>query len=110
MFDDTFKIYIETNYCHNLYDEFTKIKSHLLYGIEYYKLQGYSFCDINPISIKTINDKSNITYKQYINQPMSMCKRMINMKIAKNPQLIFSFDRNKNHSLTRKFSHIPFKI
>ena len=40
VFDDNFKIYIETNYCHDIDDEFTKIKSHLLYGIEYYKLQG----------------------------------------------------------------------
>ena len=40
----------------------------------------------------TINDKSNITYIHYINQPMSMCKRVLNMKTVKNPQLTISLD------------------
>ena len=31
----------------------------------------------------------------------------LNMIIAKNPQLITSLDRNKNHPLIRKYSHIP---
>ena len=47
-------------------------------------------------------------YEHYMNQPKSMCERKINMIIAKNPQLINSLDRNKNHPLIRKYSHIPF--
>ena len=47
----------------------------------------------------------NMSYKYYINQPMSMLERRINYIIAKNPQLINSFDRNKNHPLIRKYSH-----
>ena len=39
--------------------------------------------------------------------PMSMCERKINLNIAKNPQMIKSLDRNKNHSLIRKYSNIP---
>ena len=50
----------------------------------------------------------NITYKNYINSPMPMVERRINFFIAKNPQLINSLDRNKNHPLIRKYSHIPF--
>ena len=50
----------------------------------------------------------NVTYEHYINQPMSMCERKTNMIIARNPQLINSLDRNKNHPLVRKFYHIPF--
>ena len=39
---------------------------------------------------------------------MSMLERQINMIIAKNPQLINSLDRNKNHPLIRNYSHILF--
>ena len=38
---------------------------------------------------------------------MSMIERRINIIIAKNPELINSLDRNKNHPLIRKYSHIP---
>ena len=37
---------------------------------------------------------------------MSMLERRINFIIAKNPQLIDSFNRYKNHPLIRKYSHI----
>ena len=40
-------------------------------------------------------------YENYINQPMSICERKINMNIAKDPQLINSLDRHKNHPLIR---------
>ena len=43
-----------------------------------------------------------------MDQPMSMCERKIKMNIAKNPRLINSLDRNKNHPLIRKYSDIPF--
>ena len=48
----------------------------------------------------------NMSYKYYINQPMSMLERRINFIIARNPRLINSLDRNKNHPLIRKYSHI----
>ena len=47
-----------------------------------------------------------MSYKYYINQPMSMLERRINFIIARNPRLINSLDRNKNHPLIRKYSHI----
>ena len=56
--------------------------------------------------IKTIGCISNMSYKYYINQPMSMLERRINFIIARNPRLINSLDRNKNHPLIRKYSHI----
>ena len=56
--------------------------------------------------IKTITCKCNMSYKHYINQPMSMLERRINMIIAKNPRLINAIDRTKNHPLIRKYSHI----
>ena len=56
--------------------------------------------------IKTISCKCNMSYKYYINHPMSMLERRINMIIAKNPQLINALDRTKKHPLIRKYSHI----
>ena len=56
--------------------------------------------------IKTISCMCNMSYKYYINQPMSMLERRMNFIIAKKPKLINSLDRNKNHPLIRKYSHI----
>ena len=39
-----------------------------------------------------------MTYKPYFNQPMSMCERVININIAKNPKLINALDRNKKNN------------
>ena len=60
------------------------------------------------MTINKISDRCNMTYENYINQPMRMCEREININIAENPLLINSLDRNKNHPLIRKYSHIPF--
>ena len=66
-----------------------------------------SVCNIKHMILKTINDRCNMTYKYYKNTAMSMIERRINIIIAKNPELINSLDRNKNHPLIRKYSHIP---
>ena len=62
------------------------------------------------MTIKTIKDRCNMAYEYYKKLPMSMIERRINFNITKNPQLINSLDRNKNHPLIRKYSHIPIKI
>ena len=49
-----------------------------------------------------------MTYKYYMNLPMSMVERRINFIIAKHPHLINTLDRTKNHPLIRKYSYIPF--
>ena len=59
------------------------------------------------MDISILTDRCNITYKNYI-KTMHMIERPINIIIAKSPSLINSLDRNKNHPLTRKNSHIPF--
>ena len=48
-----------------------------------------------------------MTNKYYKNPPMSMVQKRFNIIIAKAPQLIYSLDRNKNHPLIEKYSHIP---
>ena len=55
---------------------------------------------------KSISDRCNMSDEHYIIQPMNMCESKINMIIAKNPHLINSSDRNKNHPLIRNFLHI----
>ena len=49
-----------------------------------------------------------MTYEQYMKYPMSMVERQIIFNIAKNPEFINMLDRNKNHPLIRKYSHLPF--
>ena len=44
-----------------------------------------------------------MSYKYYLNNPMSMLERRINYIIAKNPKLINTLDKNKKHPLIRKY-------
>ena len=60
------------------------------------------FYNINQLTIKTIIDRCNMTYKHYMNQPMQSVELGINMVVARNPELINSLDRNENHPLVRK--------
>ena len=105
--DKNFVKNIGTGYVLNIESEKTKIYS--LYSIVCLKLKGYKFCKINQMAFNTIIDKSNITYENYMNKPMSLCERNKNLNFAKNPQLISSSVRNENHHSIRKYSHIPFK-
>ena len=104
---NNFTANIKTNYFYNI--DYIGINNYFLHDIECFESRGYKFYNINQMTINIISDRCNITYEKVINQPMSMCERKINMNIAKNPQLINSLDRNKNHPLIRKYSHIPFK-
>ena len=56
--------------------------------------------------INTISCLSNMTYKYYLNNPMPMIERRINYIITRNPKLIKTLNRNKNHPLIRKYSYI----
>ena len=103
-FDNNFLINSETGYVFTIESE--KIKIYSLYCIDCLKLKAYKFCSINQMTFNTINDKCNITYENYMNNPMSMCERKINLNLAKDPQLINSLDRNKNEPLIRNYSHI----
>ena len=80
------------------------INSYLLYYIDCLESNGYNFCNINQLTINIISDRCNMKYDLYINLPMSMCERKINLNTAKNPEWINSLDRNKNHPLIRKYS------
>ena len=98
-FDINFTTNMKTTYFNRIDSDYTK--SYLLYYIDCFKSRGYKFQKINQMTINSISDRSNMTYKYYMDQPMSMCEKK-NMNIAKNPQLINLLDRNKNYSLIRK--------
>ena len=97
---------IETDYAYIM--ERKRIKSQLIHCIDCMKFKGYNFHNITQITINTISHKCNATYEHYMRYPMHMVERRMKFIIAKNPSLINSFDRNKNHPLVRKSSHIPF--
>ena len=105
-FDNNFPPRIEINSHHNA--DIRIMKSYLLSSIEYFKLRGYNFYNYTELVIETLNDKCNMTYQNYINEPMHAIERQLNIIIAKNPRLTSSFDRNKNHPLIRKYPQIPF--
>ena len=94
VFNDDFKIHIETHYVHNK-DNLTKIKTELLAWTEHFKFEGYSFCHINEMIIKTITDKHWITYNTYMQQPMPMVERRFNYVFGECPYLIRALERNK---------------
>ena len=109
-FDYNSKENIETNYYYNT--DIINIKRTLLYNIFNFIPRIYKpshVCIIKHMILETINDRCNMTYKYYKNTPMGMIERRINIIIAKNPTLINSLDRNENHPLIRKDSHIPFQ-
>ena len=104
LFDKNYTANIENNY-HYKTDNIN-IKSYLIFYIDSCEINGYKFKNINHMIIKTISCMCNMSYKYYINQPMSMLERRINMIIDKNPQSINALDRTKNHPLIRKYSSI----
>ena len=103
-FDNNYTANIEINYQYNT--DYVNIKRFLIFYIDSCEWRGFKFCNINHMIINTISCMCNMSYKYYINHPMSTLERRINMIIAKNPQLINSLARNKNHPLIRKYSHI----
>ena len=94
VFNDDFGTHIKTHYIDNK-DDLTKIKTEILYWIEHLKFEGYSFCYINEMIIKTITDKHWMTYTTYMQKPMPMVERRFNYIFHKCPYLTRALDRNK---------------
>ena len=94
---------LEINFHHNT--DYINLRSYLFFYTESHGIKNFR---INKMIINTISCLCNRTYKYYLNNPMSTLERRINYIIAKNPELINTLDRNKNHPLIRKYNHIPF--
>ena len=92
---------IEINYHHNT--DYINLKCLLYFYTESHNIKNFN---INQMDINTISCLCNMTYKYYLLNPMPMVERRINYIIAKYPKLINALNRNKNHPLIRKYSHI----
>ena len=94
VFNNDFGIHIKTLYVHSK-DDLTKIKTGLIFKLELLKYEGYSFCHINEMIIKTVTDKHWMTYKTYMQKPMPTVERRFNYVFHKCPYLRRALDRNK---------------
>ena len=82
------------------------IKSYLLFYIDSCGYGDFIFDNIFNMEINIISCRCNMSYKYYLNNPMSMLGRRINFIIARNPYLLNCLNRNKNNPLIRIYSHI----
>ena len=82
------------------------LKIFLLYHIDNFIDKGYIFSHFDEMNITTIIDKKYMSYKYYIQYPMPMVGRRLNMIIAKKPHLIKSLNRSHTNPLLRKNSYI----
>ena len=105
-FDNNFIANIEIDYHYN--KDTKNIKIFLLHYIDSCKFGGHIFNNINHLIFNTFSCICNMTYEYYTKHPMQAIESKLNMIFAKNLQLINAFDRNKNPSLIKKYSHIPF--
>ena len=62
------------------------------------------------MTINTISDRCNMSYEHFINQPMHMCEKIINMNIARNPHLRNSLHRKKIIRLSESIYIYQLKI
>ena len=88
---------IEINFHH--ITDYINLKSYLFF---YTGSHGIKKFNINYMIINTISCLCNMTYKYYLLNPISMLERRLNYIISKNPSLINTINRNKNHPLIRK--------
>ena len=89
---------IEINFHYNT--DYINLKSYLYFYTESHNIKNFK---INRMIINSISCLCNMSYKYYLNNPMSMLERRINYIIAKNPILINALDKNKKHPLIRKY-------
>ena len=80
--------------------DYNNLKSYLFFYTQSREIKNFN---INQMIINTISCLCNMTYKYYLNNPMSMLERRINFINSKN-----ALNRNKNHPLIRKYNHLPF--
>ena len=86
--------------------DYINIKNYLLFYIDSCIYGNFVLDNIIDMEIIMISCRCNMTYKYYMNTPMSMLERRIKMVITKNPQLIKSLNINENHPFTRQCDYL----
>ena len=99
-------VFAKTDINQHFNSDSINIKNYLLFYIDSCRYGNFIFDNIIKMEITMFSCRCNMTYKNYMNIPMSMLERRINFIIARNPELINSLNCNKNHPLIRKYSHI----
>ena len=103
---DNYTTNLETNLVYN--KECYKILTQLLFFIDCMKFEGHDLCNINQMTINTINDRCNMTYEYYTHKFLNPLEAKLNIIFAKNPKLL---DNNNIKNLfIKKYSHISFNI
>ena len=82
--------------------DYINIKNYLLFYIDSCRYGNFVFDKIIKMDIIMISCRCNMTYNYYMNSPMSIIERYINMNLSKNPQLIKSLNIKDKHPITRQ--------
>ena len=67
---------------------------------------GNKLSHISEMNFTFITNLINIKYEYYLKQSKSMLEWRIIEKLARNPKLMKTFDRNISHPLMHIYSHI----
>ena len=94
----------EINQHFNTY--YINIKNYLLFYKDSCRYGNFVFDNIIKMEISIISCRCNMTYKNYMNSPMSLLEIYINMVIAKNPSLVKSLNFKENHLITRNYDYL----
>ena len=86
--------------------DYINIKNYLLFYIDSCRYGNFIFDNIIKIEISMISCRCNMTYKNYINSPMSLLERYINKIFVKNPSLKKSLNIRENHSFIKYFNYL----
>ena len=86
--------------------DYINIKSYLIFYIDSCEYGIFIFDNIFNMEINTISCRCNMSFKYYLNNPMSMLERRINMVIGKNSQLIKSLNFKENRPITRQCDYL----
>ena len=86
--------------------DYINIKNYLLFYIDSCRYGNFVFDNIINMEIIMSSCRCNMTYKSYMNTPMSMLERRINLVIGENPHLIKSLNIKGNHPITRKYDYL----
>ena len=86
--------------------DYINIKNYLLFYIDSCIYGTFVFDNIINMEIIMISCRCNMTYKNYLNSPMSMLERRINLVIGKKPQLIKSLNFKEKNPITRNYGYL----
>ena len=86
--------------------DYINIKNYSLFYIDSCEYGNFIFDNIINMKIITISCRCNMTYKYYMNTPMFMLERLINIIISKNPQLIKSLNNKDKHPITSQCDYL----